>query len=162
MKFRYRTRLFLLCIIALAAATAVLYHSDRKKAVESLLRKGQSAIETENIDELTTLVSPYYRDEMGFSYASLRGGFSYVFSEFNNLRVDYRIVNITAGKDTSIANLLVWTRGAWAAGTLDLTGKENDPEPVSILCKREMLKWKVIGSRWPDRKSGFSGLPGLN
>ena len=159
MTFRTRTKITLLSLVALAIGIACFYHADRKKAVETLLLKGRGAIETKNMDKLAPLISLYYRDNLGLSYAALRGSFEYVFSQFSDIKIDYRITGITEGKDTTVADLFVYASGAWMGGTQDIVGKENDPVPVSILCKKEMFKWKVIGSRWPR---GKVGLPELN
>lgn len=157
--FQHRSRTTLLSIVILVVGIPLLYHPDRKKAVETLLLKGHAAIEAKNMEKLVPLISLYYRDDLGFSYASLHESFNYVFSRFNDLRIDYRILNITVGKDTCTADLQVWVSGTWAEGMKDLVGKENNPEPVSILCKKEMFKWQVVGTRWPRWKSG---LPEFN
>jgi hypothetical protein len=156
-----RLKILLFLLIACTAVTVLVFPFDKKRASESLLQKGRTAIEARNTDAIMPLVSLYYRDNIGLSYASLKGAFEYVFSQFNNLRVDYRIARFSAGKDTSIADILVWASGSGVAGTTDLVGRETAPEPVSILFKRDMLKWKIIGSSWPRRKSGLQGLPGL-
>jgi hypothetical protein len=157
--FQHRIRTPLLSIVILMVGVLLFYHPDRKKAVETMLQKGHAAIEEKNLEKLIPLIWLYYRDDLGFSYASLHESFKYIFSQFNDIQVDYRILNITTGKDTCIADLQVWVHGKWAEGMKDLVGKENDPEPVSILCKKDMFKWQVIGSRWPQWKAG---LPNFN
>jgi hypothetical protein len=161
MQIPKRAKILLFLLVAFTAAIVLVFPVDKGKAAESLLQKGRIAIEAKNTDAIMPLVSLYYSDNLGLSYASLKGAFEYVFSQFNNLRVDYRIAGFTPGKDTSIADILVWASGAGAAGTIDLIGSETAPEPVSILFKRDLFKTKVIGSCWPHRKSGLSGLHGL-
>jgi hypothetical protein len=158
MMFRNRVKAVVLSLAVLATGMALLLHTDTKKAVEALLQKGRTAVESKNSEKLMPLIALFYRDDLGFTYASLREGFDYLFSHFNDVRVDYHIVTISAGKDTAVADLVVWVRGTWAGGTQDIAGKESDPEPVSLLCKKEMFAWKVIGSRWPRRKPGMLGL----
>jgi len=159
MTFRNHIKITLLSLVVLAVGIALFYHADRKKAVETLLQKGRTAIETKNMEKLMPLIALFYRDDLGLSYASLRGSFEYVFSQFNDIKIDYRIAAVTVGKDTSVADLFVYASGTWMGGTQDIAGKENEPLPVSILCIKEMFKWKVIGSRWPR---GKAGLPGFN
>jgi hypothetical protein len=156
-----RAKILLFLLVAFTAVTVLVFPVDKKQAAESLLQKGRTAIEARNTDAIMPLVSLYYRDNIGLSYPALKGAFEYIFSRFNNLQVDYRIAGFTAGKDTSIADILVWASGSGVTGTTDLVGSETAPEPVSILFKRDLLKWKVIGSCWPRRKSGLQGLPGL-
>jgi hypothetical protein len=156
-----RAKILLFLLVALTAAIVLIFPVDKKQAAVSLLQKGRAAIEARNTDAIMPLVSLYYRDDIGLSYASLKGAFEYVFSQFNNLKVDYRIARFTAGKDTSIADILVWASGSGVAGSTDLIGSETAPETVSIQFKSDLLKWKVIGSCWPHRKSGLSGLQGL-
>lgn len=155
MTFRNRVRIILISAAAIAAGVFFLSQADRKKAVESLLHKGRAAIESENMDRLAPVLSIYYLDDLGLSYASLRGSFEYVFSQFNNLSVDYRVTGISPGKDTVTADLTVWARGEWMGVTQDLAGTENEPVPVSILFKRELFRMKVIGSRWPRGRAGL-------
>jgi len=156
MTFRNRARIIFLSLAVIAAGAIFMFHADRKKAVESLLHKAHAAIETENIDKLAPLISLYYRDDLGMSYAALCGSFEYIFSQFNDIAIDYRVTNIIIGKDTVTADIAVWGRGTWMGATKDIAGSENDPVPVSIFFKREFFRTKVIGSRWPR---GTSGLP---
>ena len=155
MIFRNRARIILLSLAVAAAGAFFLFHADRKKAVESLLRTAHTAIETENIDNLAPLVSMFYRDDLGMSCASLRGSFEYIFSQFNAIAVDYRVTGITIGKDTVTADIAVWGRGTWMGALQDIAGSENDPVPLSILLKKEFLRWKIIGSRWPRGNEGL-------
>ena len=154
MEFRKRTTIILL-ILSAAAGVFFLFQPSPGKAADMLLRRGREAIAAEDMDRLAPVVSLYYRDELGLSYASLRAGFEYVFSQFSDITVDYSVTAIVPGKDTVVANLTVWARGTWMGMQQDLAGTENDPVPLSILCKKEFLKWKVIGSRWPRGADGL-------
>jgi hypothetical protein len=159
MTLRNRVILILLALAAAAAGTFLLLQPSPAKAVEKLLSRGREAIVTENMDRLAPVISLYYRDELGLSYAALRASFEYVFSQFSDIAIDYRVTGITQGNDTVTADLTVWARGRWMDAAQDIAGTENDPVPLSILCKKEFLQWKVIGSRWPR---GTAGLRQLN
>jgi hypothetical protein len=142
-------------LAVIAAAVFLLLHSDKKKAVERLLDNGRSAMVTKNMDRLLPLISLYYKDSLGMTCGSLRAGFAYVFSQYHDIAIDYRIQSITVGKDTVEAVLAVRVsgNGLWGTSPQDIAGTSGDPEPVSILCKKEMFAWKVVGSRWPRRKA---------
>jgi len=155
MTFRNRAIIIILSLAAAAAGAFFLFQTPPKKAVEKLLSRGREAIVTENMDRLAPVISLYYRDDLGLSYASLRGSFEYVFSQFSDIAIDYRVAGITEGKDTVTADLAVWARGTWMGATQDIAGTENDPVPLSILCTKEMLRWKIIGSRWPRGRAGL-------
>jgi hypothetical protein len=157
MTFRNRVIITFL-VLAAAAGCFSLFQPSPGKAAEKLLRRGREAIVTENRDRLAPVISLYYRDELGLSYAALRASFEYVFSQFSGIAIDYRVTGITIGKDTVIADLTVWARGTWMGATQDIAGTENDPVPLSILCKKEFLTWKVIGSRWPRGTAGLREL----
>ena len=155
MTFRNRVRIILVALAVMGTGAYMLLQADREKAVKTLLRKGKTAIETENMDRLAPLISLSYRDELGLGYAALRGGFDYVFSQFSDITVDYRVTGITTSNDTVIADLAVWGRGTWMETTQDIAGSEDDPVPISILCRKEMLRWKIVGSRWPRGRAGL-------
>jgi hypothetical protein len=154
MMFRNSARIILISSAVAAAGVFFLSHADRRKTVESLLRKAQIAIETENIDKLAPMISMFYRDDLGMSCASLNKSFEYIFFQFNAIAVDYRVTGITVGKDTVTADILVWGRGTWMGAMQDIAGSENDWVPVSLLFKSEFFRTKVVGSRWPRGQAG--------
>jgi hypothetical protein len=145
-----------LAIAALIAVVALIFvfPVNKTKAVEKLLSEGMAAIENEDLGKLEKLISLYYKDELGFTYASMRGNFDYVFRHFDNITISCDIKNVTEGKDTCSADVALWIHSTWLSQDQDMVGKENNPEPVTILCVREMLKWKVISTRWPKRRPG--------
>jgi hypothetical protein len=156
--FRNRARIVLICLALITAGAFFLFQADKKKAVETLLRKGCEAIETKNTDKLAPLISFSYRDDLGMNYAALRGSFEYIFSQFSDIVIVYRITGITLGKDTVTADLTVWAHGSWMGGTQDIAGKADDPVPLTVLCIKEMFKWKIVGSRWPRGRAGLRGF----
>ncbi|MBN2035462.1 MAG: hypothetical protein JW768_01850 [Chitinispirillaceae bacterium] len=148
--------IILLTIAACIAVIALvfMFPVNKTRAVEKLLAHGMAAIEKEDLNTLEKLISLYYKDELGFTYPSMRGNFSYVFRDFDDIRISCDIKKITTGKDTCVADVELWVRSTWMSQQQDMVGKEHDREPVTILCVREMLKWKVIGTRWPKRRPG--------
>jgi hypothetical protein len=161
MALQKHIKLFLFLLAVCAVTTFFVFQPSGTKAAENLLRKGCIAIQAKDIDRLMPLISLSYKDSLGMTYGSLRGAFSRVCSQFSDITVDYNIQNITAGKDTVKADLLVWTRGHGMQGPAlqNIVGTSEDFEPVSILFKKDFIKWKVAGSRWPRRKAG---LPEFN
>jgi hypothetical protein len=154
--FRNRIRItVVLSAAVIIAGVFFLLQADRKKAVETLLHKGCEAIQTKNTDKLAPLISLSYRDDLGLNYAALPKAFQSVFSQFSDISVNYRVTGITLGKDTVTADITVWARGSWMGGTQDIAGKEDDPVPLIVLCRKEMFSWKVVGSRWPRGKAGL-------
>jgi hypothetical protein len=147
-------------LITLVAAAAVLmgiyfFPADNNAAVTRLLDAGMAAIEREDLDRLDKLISLYYKDDLGFTYASMRGNFSYVFREFDNIKISLTTHEIVIGKDTCTARVSLWVRGNWLGKQSDMVGTETGYEPVFFYCVREFFRWKVIGTKWPDRKAGF-------
>jgi hypothetical protein len=155
---RNRMTIAFLLPAAAVAGAFFLFRSSPEKAVERLLRKGAAAIEAEDMDRLAPLISLGYRDDLGLGYAALRGSFEYVFSQFSGIAIDYRVTSITPGNDTVTANVTVWGRGVWMDETQNIAGSESEPVPLSLLCRKELLKWKVIGSRWPRGTTGLREL----
>lgn len=155
MTLRNRIGITALSLAVASACVLFVLHSDSRKAVESLLRKAHEAIETENMDRLSPLISVYYRDDLGFNCPALLGAFEYVFSQYAGITVDYHITRISAGKDTVTAELTVWGRGEWAGSKLDMAGTENDPVPLTVFCRKEFFSWKIVGSLWPRGRAGL-------
>lgn len=132
-----------------------LFPIDKTKAITRLLDDGEAAIEREDIDRINKLISLYYKDDIGFTYASMRGNFSYVFREYENITISRTTKAIVIGKDSCIARVSVWVRGDWLGKPSDIVGTENEYEPVDIYCIKEFFTWKVIGTRWPNKGAGI-------
>jgi hypothetical protein len=150
----------LLIVLAVAAATLTgiyLFPTDKTKAVTRLLEDGAAALECEDLDRLDKLISLYYKDDFGFTYPSMRGNFSYVFREYDGITISRTTNAIVIGRDSCIARVSVWVRGTWLGKPSDIVGTENAYEPVDIYCVKEFFRWKVIGTKWPNLKAGFSG-----
>jgi hypothetical protein len=148
-----RLFLIIMVVIAVIGAGILFFPVDKKAAVTKLLDEGMSAIEREDFEKLDKLISLYYKDSMGFTYASMRGNFSYVFREYDDIKVSRSSDSIVIGKDTCVAYSKVWLRGTWLGKPADMVGTETAYEPVVIFCVKALFRWKVIGSWWPERKS---------
>jgi hypothetical protein len=157
MALQKHIKLFLFLLAVCAITAFFVFQPSGTKAAENLLRKGCVAIQAKDIDRLMPLISLSYKDSLGMTYGALRGAFSWVFSQFSDITVDCRIMNISIAKDMVTTDLLVWTRGHGMQGPAlqDIVGTRDDFEPVSILFKKDFIKWKVVGSRWPRRKAGM-------
>ncbi|MBN1129708.1 MAG: hypothetical protein JXA71_12010 [Chitinispirillaceae bacterium] len=155
------TRRTAVIIFGVLAVTLVagwrLLVSDKQQAVERLLADGAAAIENSDLDRLDKLISPFYKDNIGFTYPTMRGNFSYVFREFRDIRVSRRIQEIKVGGDTVTAEVGLWITGTWMGRPGDMVGTENTYEPVTIYCSKELFRWKVIGTRWDERIRGAMG-----
>jgi hypothetical protein len=148
----------LLFVLVVAAATLLgiyLFPIDKTKAVTKLLDDGEAAIEREDPDRIDKLVSLYYKDDFGFTYASMRGSFSYVFREYDSIAISRTTTAIVISRDTCIARATLWIRGNWLGKSSDIIGTENEYEPVDIYCTKEFFRWKVIGTKWPNFRAGF-------
>lgn len=149
----------LLCGTGAAAVIAVCFFPfSRERAVRALLDKERVAIQEKNIDKTLSCVSMFYKDDLGLTYATLRGCFDMVFKEYRDIRIDYTVSGITFGKDTCIVDIMLWARAAWAGAERDLVGSQNGPEPMTIFCSKGFLKWKVVGARWPPEIRPAAGL----
>jgi hypothetical protein len=145
-------------VLVVAAATLLviyLFPVDKTKAVTRLLDAGEAAIEREDLDGTDHLISLYYKDDFGFTNFSMRGNFSYVFREYDSIAISRTTVAIVIGRDSCIARVSLWIRGNWLGKPSDIVGTENAYEPVEIYCVREFFRWKVIGTRWPNRRAGI-------
>lgn len=149
---RRRIIVIVLGIAAAAFALVLWFPVNRPAAVTKLLDKGTAAIEREDLETLDKLISLYYKDDLGFTYASMRGNFSYLFREFDSIRISRSDREIVVGKDTCTARVGLWIRGDWLGKHSDMVGTERVHEPVDIYCVKEFFRWKVIGTQWPDRQ----------
>jgi hypothetical protein len=153
-------RLLLIVMVVAAVVVAGIYFfpTDKSAAVTRLLDAGMAAVEREDLDKLDKLISLYYKDDLGFTYTSMRGNFSYVFREFDHIKISLTTDEIVIGKDTCTARVSLWVRGNWFDKQSDMVGTENGYEPVVFYCVREFFRWKIIGTHWPDRKPGIPEL----
>jgi hypothetical protein len=154
-------RRLLLGIIAVVAAIAggiLVFPVDKTAAVTRLLDDGEAAIEHADLDRIDKLISLYYKDDLGFTYASMRGNFSYVFKQYENITISRTTDAIVIGKDSCIARVTLWIRGNWLGNTSDILGTETAYEPVDIYCVRELFRWKVIGTHWPNNGAGIPSV----
>jgi hypothetical protein len=145
-----------LAIIILTVAAVLLYPSNPEEAVTRVLKRSRIAIESANVQSVMSCISLSYRDDLGFTYGALRGSFGYTFSEFKNIQIDFRLIDIKPGKDTGVAEINVWARGIWTAANrlTDIAGTKDRFERVLVACRKETAGWKVINTRWPERKEG--------
>jgi hypothetical protein len=147
----------ILAAVVLAAVVILFFPGNQKKAIEKLLEKGHAAIEAGNVKAVMALVSLSYHDDLGFNYGAVQGSFGYTFSVFKNIKVDYRVVGFKPGKDTCIAEISARVHGFWTTANreADIAGAENYYEQVFIVCKKEAGRWKVISTKWPNRKDSL-------
>jgi hypothetical protein len=150
-----RSLLFVLVAAAATLTGIYLFPTDKTKAVTGLLDDGAAAIEHEDLDRLDKLISLYYKDDLGFTYPSMRGSFSHVFREYDSIIISRTTNAIVIGRDSCIARVSLWIRGNWLGKPTDIVGTENIYEPVDIYCVKEFFRWKVIGTKWPNLKAGF-------
>jgi hypothetical protein len=154
MPSRFRSGIIAVSAVA-AAATLLLFPYSRKKAIESSLSRASRYIQEKNLEKLMPLISLYYKDETGMTYASMSGSFDYVFKQYQDIRISYAVDSISCGKDTSAAHITLWAHAGIAGIDQDLVGTEFGKEPLDVYYVREFLKYKIIGSRWPVHKPGI-------
>ena len=149
-----RFRIIAVSIVAVAAIFLV-FPFNKKKAIESHLSKACGYIQEKNLEKLMPLISLYYKDETGMTFASMSGSFDYVFKQYQDIRISYAVDSISCGKDTSTACISLWVRAGMAGIDRNLVGTEFSKEPLDVYYVREFLKYKIIGSRWPVHKPGI-------
>jgi hypothetical protein len=135
----------------------VIFPSNPEKAASKIIQKGRIAIESGNLKAVMSLISMAYHDDLGFNYGALQGSFGYTFSEFKNIKIDYRIIGFKTRKDTCTAEIEVRAKGLWKTanqGTY-IAGTENSFEKGFIVCKKVNGRWMVISTRLPDRKDSL-------
>jgi hypothetical protein len=147
--------IFAFCSIV--ALSILFFPRNPQKAISRLLEKGRFAIETGDTKATMSPVSFSYHDDLGFSYGALQSSFAYTFSAFRNIKVNFRVNSLKVNKDTCVAEINVWVHGFRTAANQEtnLAGSEDGYEPVLIVCIKKGLKWKVISTRWPNRKEGL-------
>jgi hypothetical protein len=154
----FRRSLLLVLIVAAATLTGIyLFPIDKSKAITRLLDDGAAAIERKDLDHLDKLISLYYKDDLGFTYPSMRGSFSHVFREYDSITISRTTDAIVIGGDSCIALVSLWVRGNWLGKPSNIVGTENRYEPAYIYCVKEFFTWKVIGTKWPNFRAGLPG-----
>jgi hypothetical protein len=146
--------------ITLAAMFLVLitlsffFANPEKEVTKKVLGKGCTAIETGNLKAVMSLISLSYHDDLGFNSGALRGSFGYTFSELKNIKVEYRTHDFKIRKDTCVVEIDVRVKGLWTTANREtfIAGADSGYEKVFIICKKESGGWKVVSTKWPDRK----------
>ena len=127
------------CVIILKFALI----SDSEK-IKQTLYNGKNAIEQENIHELMPCISRNYIDENGFNYIKIKYLFNWLFSQFDDIRIHIRKMDINIDREkNATATLHTWATAKGLDTIGYIVGDKKEPCRVIFTLVEE-------GDRFPD------------
>ncbi|MBI5198294.1 MAG: hypothetical protein HZA19_06775 [Nitrospirae bacterium] len=141
-----RRRLLTIVVLCLLIGGAVwLYRvfSDDMR-IEGILRTAEEAVEREDAETLSEMISLTYQDSTGMTPPRIRELLSNLFEEFDHFEVvsDKPVIRMTSR--TAEARFPLRILVDWAAQRSYLVGRNTKPADVKISFRKEGMHWKVI------------------
>ena len=137
-----KTIAFLLIVIVTPLIIYLIWPSDESR-IKKLFKEGSRAIEREDLETVMSKVSFNYRDDYGLTYLYLKKILESVFSQTEDIRVEYDNVKITVRDDTATTDMDVLILATRGEDTGYILGDLSEPAHLTFTLEKERTKWLV-------------------
>jgi hypothetical protein len=112
--------------------------------IQDILQKGEALVEQKDLDGLMDMISSGYRDPYGLDRAGVREVLTGLFRDFDHFEISAQKPVIRFEGETAKARIPLQLKVDWAGARAFLVGSNPRPAPVTIVFRKEGLRWKVI------------------
>ncbi len=119
-----------------------LWPSDESR-IKKLFREGAQAIEEKRINDVMSKVSFNYTDEHGLTYLYIKEGFERVFTQMNNIKVEYDLKDIEIKDDNASAGMDLRVIASYGKDTGYVIGDAAKPAHMKFFLEKVRTKWLI-------------------
>ncbi len=119
-----------------------LWPSDESR-IKKLFREGARAVEEKRINDVMSKVSFNYTDEHDLTYLYIKEGFERVFTQMNNIKVEYDLKEIEIKDDNAAAGLDIRVVASYGKDAGYIVGDAARPAHIKFFLEKVRTKWLI-------------------
>jgi len=111
MKLNKNMRFLFLVVFAISLSFNCTLFTSEEHKVFNVIRKGEKALEKENLSAIQQIVSKDYQDDWGHDYDGLIQWFSVYCKQYKNIKINFSKNEITVNQNLAICKISVYISG---------------------------------------------------